>query len=114
MPPVETDDNRAIFVEFACKTQPRAVHQCRDDRSLYYFCYESCLILEKRCLIHEKSHLVNEKSHLVHDENCHIHEESCLRMSRSAIEILLRENQSEVSLYPMPKQRMPPIKLTMP
>ena len=100
MPPVETDDNGAIFVEFACKTQPRAVHQCRDDRSLYYFCYESCLI--------------HKKSHLVHDENCHIHEESCLRRLRSAIEILLRENHSEVSLYPKPKQRMPPIKLTMP
>lgn len=84
MPPVETDDNRAIFVEFACKTQPRAVHQCRDDRSLYYFCYESCLILEKRCLIHEKSHLV-------HDENCHIHEESCLRRLRNAIEIFREE-----------------------
>ena len=58
------------------------------------------LFLKKRCLIHEKSHLV--------------HDESCLRKLRSAIEILLRENQSEVSLYPIPKQRMPPIKLTMP
>ena len=91
MPPVETDDNGTIFVEFSRKTQPRAVHQCRDDRSLYYFYYERCLILEKRCLIHEKSHLVNEKSHLVHDENCHIHEESCLRRLRNAIEIFREE-----------------------
>ncbi len=37
-----------------------------------------------------------------------------LERLRYAIEILLRENQSEVSLYPKPKQRMPPIKLTMP